>query len=245
MKPESIVLAVAGAFFGLIVGWVLGSQQAGPSRFAAAPAAVQQAAPAPGSGRRASGAGAAPARPGARPSASRQPPRRTRPTRRPAWISGTSTSTRSDTPRPIDVVPAGAEDQPERRGRQHRPRACRYYYSNDPDRALQQFEASLKADPKHTKTLLNQGIVKAFGKQDLKGAVAAWEKLIADRAGLARRRRPPGRALQGLKSAHPGAGGQVDGPEAPARMGIPAPLSSCSSCSGCSSSGRSGSCSPA
>ena len=39
MKPESIVLAVAGAFFGLIVGWVLGSQQAGPSRSAAAPAA--------------------------------------------------------------------------------------------------------------------------------------------------------------------------------------------------------------
>ena len=28
MKPESIVLAVAGIFFGILVGWVIGSQQA-------------------------------------------------------------------------------------------------------------------------------------------------------------------------------------------------------------------------
>jgi hypothetical protein len=52
------------------------------------------------------------------------------------------------------------------------------------------------------KTLLNQGIVKAFGKQDLQGAVAAWEKVIqiapaSPEAETARK------ALQGLKSAHP------------------------------------------
>ncbi len=45
-----------------------------------------------------------------------------------------------------------------------------YYYTNQPDRAIAQFEKSLAADPKHTKTLLNLGIVKAFGKQDLDGA---------------------------------------------------------------------------
>jgi tetratricopeptide (TPR) repeat protein len=77
-----------------------------------------------------------------------------------------------------------------------------YYYSNDPDRALQQFDASLRVNPKHTKTLLNQGIVMAFGKQDLKGAAAAWEKLIgiaptSPEADTARK------ALQGLKTAHP------------------------------------------
>ena len=45
-----------------------------------------------------------------------------------------------------------------------------YYYLGQIDRALQQFDASLKLDPKHTKTMLNQGIVLAFGKQDLAGA---------------------------------------------------------------------------
>ena len=54
-----------------------------------------------------------------------------------------------------------------------------YYYSNRPDDALKQFENSLRIDPKHTKTLLNQGIVLAFGKQDLKGAAAAWQKVVA------------------------------------------------------------------
>src|SRR5688572_1468334 len=44
-----------------------------------------------------------------------------------------------------------------------------YYYVNQPDKALAQFDQSLKLDPKHTKTILNVGIVKAFGKQDLEG----------------------------------------------------------------------------
>ena len=37
-----------------------------------------------------------------------------------------------------------------------------YYYLNDPDRALQQFQRSLAIDPKHTKTILNMGIVRAL-----------------------------------------------------------------------------------
>ena len=54
--------------------------------------------------------------------------------------------------------------------------------------------------------MLNQGIVRAFGKQDLEGAVASWEKLIevaptSPEAATARK------ALEGLKSAHPGVGG--------------------------------------
>ena len=31
---------------------------------------------------------------------------------------------------------------------------------------------------RHTKTYLNQGIVLAFGKQDLSGAEAAWRRVI-------------------------------------------------------------------
>jgi tetratricopeptide (TPR) repeat protein len=80
-----------------------------------------------------------------------------------------------------------------------------YYYTNQPDKALARFDASLKVDPKHVKTLLNLGIVRAFGKQDLAGATKAWEQVIAiDPNG------PEGqaakRALETLKSAHGGAG---------------------------------------
>ena len=53
-----------------------------------------------------------------------------------------------------------------------------YYYTGQTDRALKQFEHSLTIDPRHTKTMLNQGIVLAFGKQDLAGAEAKWKQVI-------------------------------------------------------------------
>ena len=53
-----------------------------------------------------------------------------------------------------------------------------YYYTNQPDRALAQFNRVARLDPKHAKTLLNIGIVKAFGKQDLEGAQQAWQQVI-------------------------------------------------------------------
>ena len=77
-----------------------------------------------------------------------------------------------------------------------------YYYTNQPDRAVAQFEHSLEVDPAHTKTMLNMGIVKAFGQQDLEGAVAAWEKVVAlapdSPEGQAARK-----ALDGMQQAHP------------------------------------------
>ncbi len=48
MRPDSIVFAIAGMCFGVILGWVIGVQQAG-GRFTAAPAAAA-AAPAQGGG---------------------------------------------------------------------------------------------------------------------------------------------------------------------------------------------------
>ncbi len=53
-----------------------------------------------------------------------------------------------------------------------------YYYTNQADKALEQFSHSLKINPKHSKTLLNVGIVRAFGKQDLEGAQEAWQQAI-------------------------------------------------------------------
>jgi tetratricopeptide (TPR) repeat protein len=77
-----------------------------------------------------------------------------------------------------------------------------YYYMNQADRALAQFDRSLAIEPNHVKTLLNIGIVRAFGKQDLVGAAKAWQRVIevapgSPEAGMARQ------ALDGLRSAHP------------------------------------------
>lgn len=53
-----------------------------------------------------------------------------------------------------------------------------YYYSGDADRALKEFAQALKDDPRHAQTLFNVGIVKMNGKNDPKGAIAAWESLL-------------------------------------------------------------------
>jgi regulator of sirC expression with transglutaminase-like and TPR domain len=81
---------------------------------------------------------------------------------------------------------------------------------NQPDQALQQFDKSLQINPKHPKTLLNQGIVRAFGKQDLQGAAESWERLIqvapsSPEADMARQ------TLERFRSAHPGLGGPAGG----------------------------------
>jgi cytochrome c-type biogenesis protein CcmH/NrfG len=52
------------------------------------------------------------------------------------------------------------------------------YYSGDPDRALKEFDRALKDDPRHAQTLFNVGIVRLNGKNDPKGALQAWEKLL-------------------------------------------------------------------
>jgi tetratricopeptide (TPR) repeat protein len=212
MKPESIVLAVAGAFFGLIVGWVIGSQQTGPPRVAFPPAAVSQ-----------------PARPAqdqaSMPAA--QAPRQLDQAEA-QRLSAAATKDPADAQVRVDlgnlyfdadrfteaaswyqaaltIRPADADVSTDLG-------VC-YHYMNDPDRALQQFAASLKIDPKHVKTLLNQGVVRAFGQQDLQGAVASWEKVIeiaptSAEADTARK------ALQGLKTAHPDLGAKPPAPAA-------------------------------
>jgi len=80
--------------------------------------------------------------------------------------------------------------------------AVSYYSSNQIDQALAQFEVSLKIDPTHTKTLLNQGIVLAFGKQDLDAATKSWEKLIAVAPTSPEAARAK-EALAAIKTAHP------------------------------------------
>jgi tetratricopeptide (TPR) repeat protein len=198
MRADSIVLAIAGVLFGVIVGWVLGSQQARSAApiAAAAPAAQaqppNQAAPA--------GARAVPVdaeRAKALESVAQQNPKDVQPRvqlgnmyfdaeqypQAITWYEQAFALNRGDANLSTDLGVA-------------------YYYTNQPDRAIKQFEHSLSIDPRHVKTLLNMGIVRAFGKQDLDGAAKAWEEVVAiapnSQEGQAARK-----GLEGIRSAHP------------------------------------------
>lgn len=53
------------------------------------------------------------------------------------------------------------------------------WYTGRADAALAQYAVSLTIDPNHGQTLFNLGVVRADGKSDFKGAIEAWEKLLA------------------------------------------------------------------
>lgn len=55
--------------------------------------------------------------------------------------------------------------------------AC-MFYDGDVDGALAELQKSLTYDPKHAGTLMNIGIIKWKGKNDVPGAVASWQKLL-------------------------------------------------------------------
>ncbi len=199
MRADAIVFGIAGSLFGLIVGWVLGSQQAGRAGPVAAP--VAQAAPA------------------SQPPASPQPvpvdPERVK-----ALESVAAKNTKDPQPRvqlgniyfdaeqfkdavtwyeqAIAIDPNDADVSTDL--------GVAYYYLNQPDRALTQFDHSLKVDPKHVKTLLNVGIVRAFGKQDLPGAAKAWQQVV-DISPDSPEGQAAKKGLEGIKSAHPDSAG--------------------------------------
>jgi tetratricopeptide (TPR) repeat protein len=197
MKAESIVFAIAGSLFGLIVGWILGSQQAtGTGRAAAPPPAqAQQAAPAAGGGQ---------------PQAPRLDENRAQTMRSAAEQNPDDPKVRVelgnlyfDAERYSDAI-AWYEDALKINASDPNVSTdlgVAYYYINQPDKALAKFDRSLSIDPKHTKTLLNLGIVRAFGKQDLKGAAEAWQQVV-ELAPSSPEGQAAKKALEGLQSAH-------------------------------------------
>ncbi len=200
MKAESIVFAVAGMCFGIILGWVIGIQQA--ENQPAVPVPQAAAAPPP------QGAGQ----------------QQATPPLDEARVQALTTVITSDPTNAGAAVQLGnvyfdAERYPDaikwyEEGVRLDPKnadastdlGISYYYTGQTDRALAQFDSSLKIDPKHTKTFLNQGIVLAFGKRDLAGAETAWKQVVALAPGS-----PEGqaaqKALEGIAAAGHSTGG--------------------------------------
>ena len=198
MKSESIAFGIAGVIFGLIAGWVIGAQQ-GTTRAPAAAAPQAAAAPAGNAaGTRAavldetqtqalkSVAEREPSNPAPRTQLGNLYFDAERYDEAIKWYSEAVKLAPNDPNLSTDL-------------------GVSYYYTNQPDKALEQFAHSLQLDPKHTKTLLNIGIVKAFGKQDLEGAAQVWQQVLQiapdSPEGQAARR-----ALDSMRSAHPNTG---------------------------------------
>lgn len=204
MRADSIAFAISGMLFGVIVGWILGTQQSAGVTATAAPATTAAAPAAAGEGGRppaapldetrarelVAAASGAPADPAPRVELGNLYFDAERYTDAVEWYEQALRLKPTDANVSTDLGVA-------------------YYYTDQPDKAIQQFEQSLKVDPKHTKTMLNMGIVKAFGKQDLAGAAAAWQQVIAT-APDSPEAQAAKKALEGLQQAHPG--GPAAGP---------------------------------
>ena len=199
MRADAIVFAIAGSLFGLIVGWVLGSQQAAGTARLAAPVAQAAAAPAQ------AGSQPAPVDP-ARVQAMETVAAQNATDPQPRVQLGNMFFDAEQYPQAISWYEQAIKLNP-KDANVSTDLGVAYYYTNQVDRALAQFDQSLKIDPKHTKTLLNQGIVRAFGKQDLAGATDSWQRVLQIAPDS-----PEGqsakRALDSLRSAHPTLGGE-------------------------------------
>lgn len=195
MKADSIVFAVAGMCFGVILGWVIATQQGTPGPVATPAAAA-----------------AAPAGQSAAAAARQAPPLDE------AKVQSLTTILNSDPKNAGAAVQLAntyfdAEKYTDaikwyEQSLQLDPRnpdastdlGVSYYYTGQVDRALQQFDKSLELSPRHTKTMLNQGIVLAFGKQDLAAAAEAWKKVV-DIAPASPEGEAARRGLEGIASA--------------------------------------------
>ena len=170
-EADSIAFALAGMVFGLLAGWVIGAQYATTRAGAAAAAAPRRRRAAAGRSRRA--AAAERGRRRAVPELAEAEPTE----RGAAHRAGQPLLRRRALQRRRRVVQSGDEAR-RRNADVSTDLGVSYYYLNQPDLALEQFEHSLSVNPKHTKTMLNLGIVRAFGKQDLDGASKAWQEVV-------------------------------------------------------------------
>lgn len=173
MKPESIVLTVAGMCFGVIVGWVLADLDAGRTGGVVVPSAA-----------------VTPPQPQAAESQGPPPLDEARvqalttilssdPTNAGAAIELGSTYFEAEQfeeavdwyEEALRLDPKSAEASTQL--------GMTFFFTRGADPALEQLERSLEIDPSHPRTLLSKGIVLWQGKQDLEGAAEAWQTLVA------------------------------------------------------------------
>jgi tetratricopeptide (TPR) repeat protein len=191
VSRDSVIFGLAGVFFGILVGWIIGSQQNAAPRVAT-PAAQRAATPGQST--------AAPldeSRAAALAETAKGNPQE-------AAVRLELGNLYFDSERFADAArwyEQAIAIEP-RNVSASTDLGISYYYMNQPDRALQQFERSLAIDPRHSKTLLNVGIVRAFGKDDLEGAAEAWQRVVEYAPDSAEGKRAK-QALDSLRSAHP------------------------------------------
>ena len=202
MKLESVIYAIAGVCFGLLTGWIIGSQQASMVPRPSAPAVAQSAPPAASSG----SSGAVPGTPApaildeaqvqALRNVAEGDPKN-------AVARAQLGNLYYDAGRFSDAIKWYSEslELNPKDASVSTDLGVSYYYNNQPDLAIKQLEHSLRVDPKHTKALLNMGVVRAFGKQDLKGATEVWRRLV-EIAPESQEGRQARQALESLSSAH-------------------------------------------
>jgi tetratricopeptide (TPR) repeat protein len=199
MKSDAIAFGIAGVVFGLIAGWIIGSQQSGGREAAPSPAPAAASAPAT--------------------SPSAPPPPLLDESKVTAFKTMAEREPNNPKPR-VELANLYFDSEKYDDAIKWYGDALKlapndvnvstdlgvsYYYTNQADKALDQFSHSLQLDPKHAKTLLNLGVVKAFGKQDLTGAEEAWQKVV-EFAPDSPEAQAAKRALDSLRSAHPPGG---------------------------------------
>ena len=197
MSKDSLLVGVAGVFFGLLVGWIIGSQQ-GVGRSAGAPPAAAAPAASTSAG---GGQQAPPPLDESRASALKTTAQQNASDGASRVELGNMYFDAGRFPEAVEWYQQALKIQP-KDVNVSTDLGISYYYMNDPDKALAQFDRSLAIDPSHAKTLLNIGIVRAFGKQDLKGAAEVWQKILVV-APSSEEARAARQALDGVRSAHP------------------------------------------
>jgi cytochrome c-type biogenesis protein CcmH/NrfG len=199
MSRDNLVFLLSGVFFGVLVGWIFGSQRLAP---AAAPVAV-----------------AAPAQSAGNASQPQAPPpldeARATELQKVANAEPKNSAVRAelgnlyfDSERfdqaipwyenALKLSPSSVEISTDL--------GVSYLYTQQTDRAIAQFENSIKIDPKHLKTWLNIGIAKAMVKGDAAGGEAAWRKVIEIAPGTEEAKRAQ-QGIDAIKGGHKGAVG--------------------------------------
>jgi len=210
MKRDNLVYLISGTFFGVLVGWILGSQQGGPGALGVASATQAATTAAPTSDN------PAPPPLDVQRATALEKTATSEPTNAAVRVELGNLyydAQRFDLAAPwyeaaLKITPGDIDASTDL--------AVCYYNVKQYDRALAQIDHSLSINPTHTTTLLNQGFIRAFGKEDLAGAAQSWQKVVDVAPNTADGTRAK-QMLDGLKNNHPGVGGGRGGAPDPAQ----------------------------